>query len=602
MDSPTVPGLAPLQDNGGDSSTDEAPIPPPKDYISPLKDSKLLNVPQRPGPAPLLRTLKSASSLKKANGPSETSLDPDRHLVPPSQSTPDLSLTRSGTSDGTSSSTTTLAAPISAALTDPQRVSPRPWDKDQAEPSRGHRRWISDGSGLPDRARARRRADTPEIGCPVKAAKAAKEAARQEESDRQALEVLPRGLRPYHAAAELSVDDAASLQDQAYRQAERFEVLRMEDVEALTREIRKLDEWTGRIRREYASLRATRRNLHSRIRQYLSSPRVGRFSFESILKQEERLADLDAEIDDCVAELDRVENRRARVRQKLLEHVAAASLLPTSTTTPRPDGGASALPSPAPRDISTPPRSPASEADIIDDYGDYESSPGVGDPEPPSLNQPDPKFKRQALVELEPVLESEPQPGPGPEPEPESESEPEPQPEPSLEPQPEPLEPQSEPMPERELRRPSDGRVSVMSPRRPGVESIRVYMGGDVFTLLADVENEFSKLNDGQGSNMMNNNTSQDDSFSPRKAATRPSSSVYSPASWLVTPRTPACWPPETADRTSPWPSSNSHQVRDGKTESRRSPSAPPPPTPPLKDFAQTEATPTLLTSAVFKP
>jgi hypothetical protein len=46
------------------------------------------------------------------------------------------------------------------------------------------------------------------------------------------------------------------------------------------------------------------------------------------LKQEEALAELDLSIDDWVSKLEQAENRRTRVRQKLLEHVAAAITLP----------------------------------------------------------------------------------------------------------------------------------------------------------------------------------------------------------------------------------------------------------------------------------
>jgi hypothetical protein len=52
---------------------------------------------------------------------------------------------------------------------------------------------------------------------------------------------------------------------------------------------------------------------------------VARFSHESILKQEEALSELDAK-------LEHAENRRTRVRQKLLEHVAAALILAPSPT------------------------------------------------------------------------------------------------------------------------------------------------------------------------------------------------------------------------------------------------------------------------------
>lgn len=53
------------------------------------------------------------------------------------------------------------------------------------------------------------------------------------------------------------------------------------------------------------------------------------FSKERLLKQEEALVELDRSIDDWASKLERAENRRLRVRQKLLEHVAAALMLTT---------------------------------------------------------------------------------------------------------------------------------------------------------------------------------------------------------------------------------------------------------------------------------
>lgn len=53
-----------------------------------------------------------------------------------------------------------------------------------------------------------------------------------------------------------------------------------------------------------------------------------------MLKQEEALAELDASIDDWVTKLEQAENRRTRVRQKLLEHVAAAATMPLPDLSP----------------------------------------------------------------------------------------------------------------------------------------------------------------------------------------------------------------------------------------------------------------------------
>jgi hypothetical protein len=58
----------------------------------------------------------------------------------------------------------------------------------------------------------------------------------------------------------------------------------------------------------------------------------------SILKQQEALMELDHSIDDWVTKLEQAENRRTRVRQKLLEHVAAALTIPPSAI--RPEGEA----------------------------------------------------------------------------------------------------------------------------------------------------------------------------------------------------------------------------------------------------------------------
>lgn len=55
----------------------------------------------------------------------------------------------------------------------------------------------------------------------------------------------------------------------------------------------------------------------------LKSPRMAKFSCESVLKQEEALAGLDLSIDDWVSKLESAETRRSLIRQKLLEHLAA---------------------------------------------------------------------------------------------------------------------------------------------------------------------------------------------------------------------------------------------------------------------------------------
>ena len=75
---------------------------------------------------------------------------------------------------------------------------------------------------------------------------------------------------------------------------------------------------------------------------------MNNFSRESILKQEEALAEIDDSIDDWIRKSEQAENRRTRVRQKLLEHVAAALTL-------KPSGPASSC---CIREQQTPPESP----------------------------------------------------------------------------------------------------------------------------------------------------------------------------------------------------------------------------------------------------
>jgi len=70
------------------------------------------------------------------------------------------------------------------------------------------------------------------------------------------------------------------------------------------------------------------------------------FSKDALLKQEEALVELDASIDDWILKLERAENQRLRMRQKLLEHVAAAMTLNSPPTIRRATAGATPPSSP----------------------------------------------------------------------------------------------------------------------------------------------------------------------------------------------------------------------------------------------------------------
>jgi len=145
--------------------------------------------------------------------------------------------------------------------------------------------------------------------------------------EQKAFEHLPSGYPATTASSLLPASEVEILRKQAIGQASRFEVLNSKDVDALSRELRALDERCEYLRKTHRSLRSGRRNLHDRICTYLRSPRVAKFSHDSMLKQEEALSELDSSIDDWVSKLEQAENRRTRVRQKLLEHVAAALIM-----------------------------------------------------------------------------------------------------------------------------------------------------------------------------------------------------------------------------------------------------------------------------------
>ncbi|KXJ91094.1 Up-regulated during septation-domain-containing protein [Microdochium bolleyi] len=307
----------------------------------------------------------------------------------------------------------------------------------------GHRRNQSDTGSIMERGRPRKRAD----GTLISGKPSMRSSSRQSRSaERRAFEELPRGWKPNDARSHLDSTEINTLQRQAEDQAMRFDILRKEDVDRLSQELRRLDERTEYLRRTYTSLRAGRRNLHTRICQYLRSSRGAAFSPEALLKQEEALAELDASIDDWVSKLEHAENRRTRVRQKLLEHVAAAvTMVPAvvrQDSRPlepiRANPVASILPVCA-SDLSTPPRSPNKES-----FLKLEASPS---PSP------------QRVVARVPSV-----------------------------------------IPE-EADSIASCRLSAATIAKDALvrmESIRIYADSDVYDLLADVENEFTKLNSGE--------------------------------------------------------------------------------------------------------
>ncbi|GJN70787.1 hypothetical protein PLICBS_004845 [Purpureocillium lilacinum] len=450
------------------------------------------------------------------------------------------------------SSARAMSPKLSAPLMESHRASPRPWEgstagergmarqpEDGVRKVIGHRRGASESSGIMDRGRARKRVEVRNNNGPLLKCSDAK---RGKSCERRAFEELPKGWKPSEATSKLNANEVATLQKQAYGQAERFEVLRADDVEALSKELRHLDERTEYLRRTYTSLRAGRRNLHTRICQYLRSPRVARFSHESMLKQEEALAELDASIDDWVIKLEHAENRRTRVRQKLLEHVAAATILPTQTrqaTAGDSSPHAHALKSPPPKDISTPPRSPSKQT--------FAARSGSCSPSPQRVVAQVP-----STILEQPVIE------------------------------------------EAAEQERSSRATSTVTMGRGDVESIRIYAGDDVYALLADVENEISKMSSSVGEQTSQNRpdpvrTEHERQKSHEKLSGESSSPatarLQNPASGATPTKVAA--PPTVG-------------VTGNTPDDTAAPISPPAPTPPMKDDPAEKKM--MLTSAVFKP
>ncbi|TLD30955.1 hypothetical protein PspLS_02559 [Pyricularia sp. CBS 133598] len=518
MDSPTIPGRPPLHERSisapghnwkhhhlaevmiptpslveevtelGSSSESGSPANNPKSR-SPLSPKSLapLVIPTQGVPVPRLNRQRSLNRSRAGSTPIESSTAPrsartDESPVMRTPYTPLSSSLTTPRSASTVHTNSTLPTPVTAPIE--CRASPKPWESSttmtpltelkettsfldmSATPkgassttsstpvafasetrppvyhnANGHKRNQSESSGsIMERGRPRKRCDIVPGGIVV----GRSISKRSRSADRRAFENLPQGWKSVEAPNTLPHSEAVALQKQALQQAARFEVLRKEDVEALSRELRQLDERTEYLRRTYNSLRAGRRNLHARICQYLRSPRFAKFSHDSMLKQEEALAELDNSIDDWVGKLEQAENRRTRVRQKLLEHVAAAATMPLS---PGSVHGVSeslqmaigirsphCLANNGAGNISTPPRSPTRQQIYITS----------------AQQSPSPKRFVPSTIMEQPLGEE-------------------------------------------------TATAEEVEAHRRAVESIRVYAGDDVYALLADVENEFTKMSTNDG-------------------------------------------------------------------------------------------------------
>ncbi|KAF1851915.1 uncharacterized protein K460DRAFT_272513 [Cucurbitaria berberidis CBS 394.84] len=394
IDSPTIPGRPPLRKLSYEVFGHERSCSAPgtnwragpfgdamiacvtgPSFISTLQDhpplaSEVLTVPGKPLPPTLgpSTSLKPPLKLETANFQHDLELPPQ--VPPKSPATEQRSLPASATVKSKSSRTQLMTpasmtpgggTPLSAVdlrrspngsipLSTPPSAFPNPFYASSPSSNRGsprtdkrdpiathvssHNRNMSESS-IMDRGRPQRRTSKRQRSRTVSEAETPENATPDTWT-------LPQGMRVPEASRRMSDADKKLLYKQAYDQAGNFEVLNKRDVASLSRELRALDERCDYLRKTYKSLRAGRQKLHGRMISYLRRGEMVIFSRESLLKQEEALAELDISIDEFILKLEQAENRRLRLRQKLLEHVAAAIVLnPTArddnadTTPPR---------------------------------------------------------------------------------------------------------------------------------------------------------------------------------------------------------------------------------------------------------------------------
>ncbi|KAL7923586.1 Up-regulated during septation domain-containing protein [Trichoderma austrokoningii] len=477
MDSPTIPGRPPLRERSISAPEDgpkQGVVPPqvynlthgraiyaPPKQIEVKRRPKNSQPPRLPSPkrlAPLVipepdthtfvrEVQRSASHTHlRADSTPPLSTGVHQYLSPLSSMSDGSDHLSSGSSEATSA--TTLPTPASAPIME-KKPAIKQWEPRCRTPlsatpaegasfNHGHRRIASESQSIMHRGRPRKRAESHKKSDSQYQPRSS-EKKRSKSAEQRAFEELPQGIKPLKAVAQMSANDLAILRQQALGQVERFEVLQVEDVESLSKELHRLDEKAEYLRRTYNSLRAGRRSLHSRICQYLRSPHRGaRFSPEPLLRQEEALAELDASIDDWVAKLERAENRRTRVRQKLLEHIAAAATLSIGRETPSPVHAQL----PVIQDIATPPRSPVKTT--------FASIPESASPPPLCVVAQVPSMILE-LPAVEEVVEEED--------------------------------------------KDKDGLARTSTVKSSAGESIRIYAGDELFALLTDVEDEIYKMN-----------------------------------------------------------------------------------------------------------
>ncbi|KAK6504842.1 hypothetical protein TWF481_006778 [Arthrobotrys musiformis] len=333
MDSPTIPGRPPTHDRQASLPASAFSAPPFGDAMfkgSERREHKRSASTAKESDRPkALIHKRSESTLKLVETPktAQTPKFPPAVTVParsPNPPTPSLQTIRSPADDLPPTVPPKDPAPLSVVRTGTQRV--RGGSESAAErPSRTN----------PQAHKRQTSAQEPREQQRAKSVSSTTPTANKRRST--ANRTMPRGMRPVDVVKTLQPPVIASLQTAARKTCEKFAVLSPAEVDTLTAELASLEERCEYLRRTHQSLRSGKKALHMKMLQHLRSDRSGSFSRETLLKQQEALADLDSSIDDWESKMERAETRRAQVHRKLLEHVAAALSVGPAPETARAD-------------------------------------------------------------------------------------------------------------------------------------------------------------------------------------------------------------------------------------------------------------------------
>lgn len=227
-----------------------------KQPLSPKSLAPLV-IPTHSSALPGLARKMSLSRLRSGTAASESQSHPSRNgECSPKARTPYTPMSASTYVPTPSSAATssTMATPMSAPTE--SRQSPMPWERaavsapqttwqsgstdaaakaepempPRSNPPASHSRSHSDTGSIMERGRPRKRSDGTPVGGPRSV-----ELKRKQSIERRAFETLPQGWRPRDAAKTLDQSEASYLHKQALGQAQRFEVLKKDDVEGLSK-------------------------------------------------------------------------------------------------------------------------------------------------------------------------------------------------------------------------------------------------------------------------------------------------------------------------------------------------------------------------------